>query len=267
MRVLLGQVEPVPGDVETNARTVADAVAARPHLDLAVFPELFLCGYAPARAGELAVEADGPELAPVAEVAARAGAAVIVGFAERLDGGGVANAAACFDADGRLAAIYRKTHLFGAAEHEAFAAGDALCVTDIAGVQVAPLICFDVEFPEPARAVSLAGAELLVTIAANMEPFADDLAVAVRARALENRRPHVYVNRTGRESGLRFCGASAAVAADGRVVTAAGARPALLEVDVDVTGPASSDADYLSQIRSDLEVERPHFSPTQGGTR
>jgi predicted amidohydrolase len=134
-------------------------------------------------------------------------------------------------------------------------------------VRAAPLICFDVEFPEPARAVSRAGAELLVTIAANMEPYAEDHALAVRARALDNRRPHVYVNRSGSESGLRFCGASAAVTADGRVVATAGGGPALLEVELDVAGPATPDVDYLSQIRSDLEVERPHLSSTQGGTR
>lgn len=266
MRVLLGQLEPATGDVGANAEAIADAVAARPDADLAVFPELILCGYAPERAEELAVDADGPELAPVAQAAANVRTAVIVGFAERVRGG-VANAAACFDRDGRLAAVYRKTHLFGAAEQAAFVAGDALCVTEVAGVQAAPLICFDVEFPEPARAVSRAGAELLVTIAANMEPYADDHALAVRARALDNRRPHVYVNRSGSESGLRFCGASAAVTADGRVVAAAGAGPTLLEVELDVAGPATPDVDYLSQIRSGLDVERPHLSPTEGGTR
>jgi predicted amidohydrolase len=266
MRVLMGQLEPLPGDPAANARAVADVVAAAPSADLAVFPELFLSGYAPERAGELAVRADGPELAVVAEAARHVRTAVVVGFAEQV-AGGTANAVACIGATGELAAVYRKTHLFGDAEREAFVAGDALCVTELAGVRVAPLVCFDVEFPEAARAVSLAGAELLVTVAANMDPYADDHALAARARALDNRRPHVYVNRTGRESDLRFCGASAAIGADGRVITTAGDEPAILEVEIDLTPPASSDVDYLSQIRSDLEVERPHLSTIQGGTR
>lgn len=266
MRVLLGQLEPAPGDLAANARAVADALAGHPDADLAVFPELFLPGYAPERADELAVDAGGPELTVVGEAAAAAATSVVVGFAERVEGG-VANAVACFDPDGRLAATYRKTHLFGPREHAAFTAGDALCVTDLGGVAIAPLICFDVEFPEPARAVSRAGAEVLVTVAANMDPYAEDHALAARARALDNRRPHVYVNRVGSESGLRFCGASAAIAADGRVLSSAGTDAALLEVDLDVAVGAPPDVDYLSQIRSDLEVERPHFSPTQGGTR
>ena len=266
MRVLLGQLDPVPGDLAANAEAIAEAIAAAPSADLAVFPELAVCGYAPERAHELAVHADGPELAPIAAAARAAGTAVVVGFAEAV-AEGVANAAACFDAGGEVTAVYRKTHLFGDGEHTAFVAGDRLCVTELAGVRVAPLICFDMELCEPARAVSLAGAELLVTLAANMEPYGHEHGVQMRARALDNRRPHVYVNRAGAESGLRFCGASAAVAADGRPITVAGDEPAVIEVEVDLAGPASADVDYLSQIRSELEVERPHLSPIQGGTQ
>ena len=47
------------------------------------------------------------------------------------------------------------------------------------------------------RALALAGAELLVTASANMEPFGPDHEIATRARALENRLPHVYVNAIG----------------------------------------------------------------------
>ncbi len=112
-------------------------------------------------------------------------------------------------APGTPPVVYRKANLFGAAERSAFVEGGELVVADVGGHRLGLLICFDVEFPETARALAAAGAKLLVTIAANMEPYGPDHALAARARALDNRRPHVYVNRTGRS---RVCGSSATAA-------------------------------------------------------
>ena len=72
----------------------------------------------------------------------------------------------------------RKVQLFGGAERTPSSRGRHCSSSSSPAVRVAPLICFDVEFPEPARAVAEAGAELLVTVAANMEPYGDDHAPA-----------------------------------------------------------------------------------------
>ena len=56
-----------------------------------------------------------------------------------------------------------------------------------------PMICFDVEFPEVARTLARRGADVLVTISANMEPLGPDHDTAASARALENGLPHLYV--------------------------------------------------------------------------
>lgn len=268
MRALLAQLEPQPGDLTANARAVADALAAEPTADLAVFPELFLGGYDPSRAAELAVPADDDgAFAPVRDAARSHGTAVLVGFAERVGGGGVANAVACIDADGGWRATYRKTHMFGGAESTTFVAGDTLRVVGLAGRRVAPLVCFDMEFPEPARAVAVAGAELLVTVAANMEPYGADHALAARARALDNRLPHLYVNRVGAEAGLRFVGGSLAVAADGSVIADLGAAPAVAAVELDLAPAPDADVDYLARLRADLPVEETVTMTTQGGAR
>ena len=63
------------------------------------------------------------------------------------------------------------------------------------------MICFDVEFPEVARSLAKAGANLLVTVSANMDPFGRDHDVFATARALENGVPHLYVNQVGRGRG------------------------------------------------------------------
>jgi (R)-amidase len=268
MRVLLGQLEPRPGDLGASAAAIVAALAAHPAADLAVFPELFLGGYDPARAAELAVTAQAEVWAPVCVAAREHSTAVVAGFAERLEGGGVANAVACIDRDGAWRATYRKTHLFGGAEEAAFVAGEELLVVELAGRAVAPLVCFDMEFPEPARAVAQAGAELLVSVAANMEPYGPDHALAARARALDNRRPHVYVNRTGAEAGLRFAGGSAAIARDGSVVAALDDRPAAITVDLDLdSGGPEPALDYLTQVRAGLAVRALLPTTTQGDIR
>ena len=121
---------------------------------------------------------------------------MVVGFAERTPDG-LANSVACFDRDGSARGVYRKTNLFGSEAEAGFAPGTELVIVELAGRRVAPLICFDIEFPEPARQVTLAGADLLVTASANMEPYYLDHAIGTVARAHENRRPHLFANMVG----------------------------------------------------------------------
>lgn len=273
VRVLLAQLAPVPGDVDANVAAVAELVAAQRDADLAVFPELFLCGYDPPAASALAVAADDRAFAPIRRAAREAGVAVLVGFAERAPEGAVWNSVACIDASGAWAGAYRKTHLFGPVEAATFALGDDYLVVRLAGARVGPMICFDVEFPEPARAVAVAGAELLVTVAANMTPYADQHRLAARARALENRCPHVYVNRVGHEAGLAFVGGSCVVDAEGRVLAEAGpgdldraGAPGVLLVDLPVGGRPHDDFSYLEHLREPLPVRRidPPGGPAAG---
>jgi predicted amidohydrolase len=89
------------------------------------------------------------------------------------------------------------------------------------------MICFDVEFPEVARTLARRGADMLVTISANMEPFGPDHDTAARAQALENGLPHLYVNLVGEVDPNRFTGNSQVVDLEGRVLLRAGGKPQL----------------------------------------
>jgi len=250
---LLAQIEPVLRDPPANAARAAEAIATHPDVDIAVFPELYLSAYDLRALDETARPADCDELATVAAAAAGAGTAVVVGFAERSGDGTYANAVACIDRDGTLAGLYRKTQLF-AGERKVFRPGRELLLVRLAGVAVAPLICFDVEFPELARALARAGAELLVTSSANMAPYGPDHEVASRARALENHLPHLYANATGTVRRLEFVGVSRSVAADGTVLAQAGAGEELVVAPVGAHGPVEESVDYLRQLPERLPV-------------
>lgn len=254
LRVVLAQLAAAPRDLEANAETIRAVLGAHPDAELAVFPELFLCGYTTDRVAELAIELDDPVLAAIGEACRAHGTAVVIGFAERARGRGdgtaaVRNSLAVFDADGRLAAVYRKRNLFGA-EALAFDPGDADALGELDAVRLGPLICFDIEFPEPARRLALAGAELLVSIAANMEPYFPDHELASRARALDNRLPHVYVNAIGEADGFRFVGGSRAVRPDGSVAVELGSGPEVAAVELPIAAPVAPAVDYLRFLRT-----------------
>jgi predicted amidohydrolase len=250
---LLAQLESALRNPFANAERAAEALAAHPEADIAVFPELFLGAYDLRSLDVTARPADCDELAAVAEAAARAATAVVIGFAERGSRGSLFNSVACFDRDGTPAGVYRKTQLF-AGERKVFRAGRELRIVQLAGLAAAPLICFDVEFPELPRALARAGAELLVTASANMEPYGDDHELATRARALENHLPHLYANAVGTIGRLSFVGRSRAVSSSGEVVAEAGAGEQLLVAPVVTAGAVDESIDYLRQLPGPLPV-------------
>jgi predicted amidohydrolase len=232
VRALLAQLASVPGQTQANAERAVETLGAHPDVEIAVFPELYLGGYDLALVPQSARASDCPELLAIADAAAAVSTAVVLGFAERAEDGTFFNSVACIDRDGSLAGVYRKTRLFGA-EPDVFEPGDTLEVVRLAGLDVGPLICFDIEFPEPARALAAAGAELLITASANMAPFGPDHERASRERAVENHVPHLYANGVGAIGGFQLVGGSRSVDASGAVLADAGlAQENLLVVPV-----------------------------------
>ncbi len=251
MIVTLAQLAPLPRDVEANLERACALVDSSGGSDLVVLPELFLSGYELEDPAGYAVELRGDEMCRLGRVARAAGTAVIVGVAERAEGG-TANTAACLDASGRLVDAYRKTHPFGA-ERDAYVEGRELVTVGLAGRAVGLMICFDMEFPEVARTLAGQGADMLVTISANGPPFGPDHAVFARARALENGLPHVYVNRAGEQDGLDFCGESVVVDPEGRTIAECGSgAEATLDVELGPPGRADPRTRYREQLRAEL---------------
>lgn len=252
IRVLLAQRFPVAGECARNAADAAELLAAYPDVDLAVFPELFLCGYDVAQVHRYGLGPDAEPLGVLRRACAASGTALVAGFAERDDAGGPPyNAMLCADRDGSVAGVYRKTHLYGA-ERTAFTAGDRLACVTLAGIRIAPMICFDLEIPEVARTLARDHPALLVAIAANMDPYAEDHELASRSRALENRTPLIYVNRAGAEADLTFTGNSLATDGNAHVLTHLGRQPATAVVTVPLQTPVPPELDYRTQLRPDL---------------
>ncbi|KOU52868.1 carbon-nitrogen hydrolase family protein [Streptomyces sp. WM6378] len=244
-------------DVAANLKVLDEAAgrAAETGAGLIVCPELFLTGYAIGDdVAELAEAADGPSAQAIADIAVRHGLAVVYGYPER-DGDTVYNAAQLIGPDGSRLANYRKTHLFGCFEQEAFTPGDEPVVqAELNGLRVGMMICYDVEFPENVRAHALAGTDLLLVPTAQMHPFQFVAESVVPVRAFENQLYVAYVNRTGPEGEFEFVGLSCLAGPDGAARARAGRGTELVVGDVDPEFLAASRANnpYLRDRRPGL---------------
>ncbi|MBO3747953.1 carbon-nitrogen hydrolase family protein [Streptosporangiaceae bacterium NEAU-GS5] len=187
-RVALCQI-PVDRDPKVNLDTARDALRLAAGADLAVLPEASLTRFGRAIT-ELAEPLDGPFVSGLAEAAREHRIAVVVGTFEPV-GEKVANTAVAISADGSIQAAYRKIHLFdsfGAVESELVTPGNTPMVVDLAGLRLGLITCYDVRFPELARALVDRGADAFAVIAAWASgPLKEDHWVTmVRARAIEN---------------------------------------------------------------------------------
>jgi predicted amidohydrolase len=125
---------------------------------------------------------------------------------------------------GGASAAYRKIHLydsFGYRESDRLTAGPlAPVVVEVGGWRVGLMTCYDLRFPELARALVDRGAEVIVVPAAWVAGPAkiDHWRTLLRARAIENT---VYVAAAGQPA-PRYCGTSLVVDPLGRVLAEAG---------------------------------------------
>jgi predicted amidohydrolase len=161
VRIACCQIEPTIGDLSANAELIEAqiraAVEAGAHV--IVLPELATSGYMFADADEARATALTP--ADFANWSAAVGNSIAIGgFCEKGDDGKLYNSAVMVDADG-VVARYRKTHLWDR-EKLIFTPGDTLppVVNTKHGV-IAVMVCYDIEFGELTRRVTLDGAELI----------------------------------------------------------------------------------------------------------
>jgi deaminated glutathione amidase len=191
MRIALCQL-PISPDPAVNLERVAKAAAeaAAGGATLAVFPEATLARFG-TDLRSVAEPLDGPFGTGLARAARENGLAVVAGVFEPAPDGRVYNTAVAYDAAGALVAAYRKIHLFdslGEKESAVVAPGSELVVADLAGIRTGFATCYDIRFPELARALAARGAHLIVVPAAwAAGPFKEEHWVTlVRARAIEN---------------------------------------------------------------------------------
>ncbi|MGK9148278.1 carbon-nitrogen hydrolase family protein [Plantibacter flavus] len=239
MRIASGQFS-AGTDVEANLERVVALLgeAAAGGAELLVLPEM--SGYAtsapPSALAAAAQPLDGPFIAGVAAAAAARSVAVVVGTIEENPDGLPFNTLVAISAEGEIVATYRKVHLydaFGYAESDGITAGEITepFVLDLGDLRLGAMTCYDLRFPESARRLIDAGANVILLPAMWITgPGKEDAwTTLVRARAIENTAYVVSANQTGPLA----TGNSIVVDPAGVVVAAAGEAPGLVFADLE----------------------------------
>lgn len=206
-----------------EALGVLDSVCSgSPKPDLVVFPESMMRDFGDPGSdiSEFAEDLDGPFVKRLTELAGVHEVTLVAGMFERSeDPARPYNTLVVVEGEG-VRASYRKIHLydsFGYKESDRLLAGDLEpVVVEIGGFQVGLMTCYDLRFPEMARALVDRGAEVLVVPAAWVAGprKVDHWRTLLKARAIENT---VYVVAAG-QPGPRYSGHSMVVSPRGEVL-------------------------------------------------
>ena len=248
------------GNVEANLAVIEARVAeaARAGARLVLLQELhngaYFCQHESVDEFDLAEAIPGPSTERLGRLARQHGVVLVSSLFEKRAPGLYHNTAVVFEADGSMAGKYRKMHIPDDPsfyEKFYFTPGDlGFTPIDTSIGRLGVLVCWDQWYPEAARLMALAGAELLLYPTAIGWDPTDDQAEKTRQRdawllshrghAVANGLPVLSCNRVGHEpspldaSGIDFWGNSHVLGPQGEFIAEAGADPTILVAEIDL---------------------------------
>ena len=234
------------------------AEAARQGAKLVLLQELhngaYFCQHECVDEFDLAETLPGPSTERLSALAKQHGVVLVSSLFEKRATGLYHNTAVVFDADGSTAGRYRKMHIPddpGFHEKFYFTPGDlGFQPIDTSVGRLGVLVCWDQWYPEGARLMALAGAELLLyPTAIGWDPDDDQAEkdrqrdawiLSHRGHAVANGLPVLSCNRVGHEpspmgtSGIDFWGNSHVLGPQGEFLAQAGGEATVLLAEVDM---------------------------------
>jgi len=249
------------GDTRANMDVIAVRVAATAALgaQLIILQELhngpYFCQHESTETFDLAEPIPGPSTYALGDMAKQHGVVIVGSLFERRAPGLYHNTAVVLEKDGTLAGKYRKMHIPddpGFYEKFYFTPGDLdFTPIDTSVGRLGVLVCWDQWYPEAARLMALAGAELLIyPTAIGWDPSdppdektrqRDAWMLSHSGHAVANSLPVLACNRVGHEPsplgtpGIEFWGHSHIFGPQGEILAKTGTEPALLITEIDLT--------------------------------
>ena len=233
MKIALVQQHATPDRSANLERGLAATrAAAADGADVVAFAELAFDRFLPQdpatpEALALAEEIPGPITVPFQELAKELGIVVVLNLFER-EGDRTFDSSPVIDADGSILGTTRMVHITEYAcfhEQGYYAPGDTGApVFDTAKGRIGVAICYDRHYPEYLRALTLAGAQVIVVPQAGaVGEWPDGLYEAeMRVAAFQNGVFTALCNRVGKEPKLDFAGESFICNPAGEVIARAG---------------------------------------------
>jgi len=223
----LGQIEPRVCDKAYNIKRMREqaAKAAKSECDLIVFPEMSLTGYV---CRDLIYKVSepvrGPSMDKLQGIAREHNLHIVLGMPEESGARGIIHNSSVLLSPAGVVGVYRKMYLPTHSvfeEKRYFRPGHEIQTFDTAIGNIGMLICYDLFFPEIARLLTVAGAQIVICISASPSGRRDYFETLTKARAIENSVFLAYVNLVGIEDGLQFWGGSHVLSPEGKLLTKA----------------------------------------------
>ncbi len=238
MRIFCCQLDIVWEDKQANFRKVRRLLeeTVPPKRSLVVLPEMFATGFT--MNPEANCDLPGGETDRFLQGLARQHEiTVIAGQAVRDADGRARNQAVVVSPAGVLVGRYNKVHPFslgGEAEH--YAAGHEVVIFQWEGCTVAPLICYDLRFPELFRTAVRRGTQVFTVIANWPVKREMHWVTLLQARAIENQAYVVGVNRSGTDPKYTYSGRSMIVDPHGTILCEIGNEEGIISAAADLAG-------------------------------
>ena len=212
--------------------------ATIPRSSLVLLPEMFATGFSMDVAA-IAEEQGGATEQFLADTAREFGVFLLGGVVTRGAGGRGRNECVVFSPEGRLMARYCKMQPFTlGGETACYEAGDAPLLFQCGEISVAPFICYDLRFPELARAVAARHPHLITYIANWPNARLHHWTRLLQARAIENQCYVAGVNRIGNDPRFQHSGRTMIVDPHGEILADAGSTQGVIQATVDAAGLA-----------------------------
>lgn len=234
MHIVACQFDIAWKDRQENFARVRSLLSQRPTPpgSLIVLPEMFASGFT-MNVG-VALDAAGDTIVFLGELARSYQSTVVAGIVDKHADGRGLNQAVVIGPDGKEITRYTKMHPFTpAGESEHYAPGDTVVIFNHESFIVAPLICYDLRFPERFREAVRLGADVMIVIASWPAARAAHWTALLTARAIENQAYVVGVNRIGRDPAHTYPGLSSVIGPKGDVLVLADDKPTALHADLD----------------------------------
>jgi predicted amidohydrolase len=134
-------------------------------------------------------------------------------------GNNLMNRSLIFSNKGEIKNFYDKIHLFKPLEeHKYFCRGNRVVTEKLNDFVFGVMLCYDIRFPELAKALMLRGANVIFVSAEWPETRIEQWILLNRARAIENQIFIVACNRVGKSFGINFGGNSLIISPTGELI-------------------------------------------------
>lgn len=235
IRVGVLQLDVFHGDPGRNLRRVYDRLesAARSSCSVLLLPELWNATYPVTDPRALIAEGD-VFFEKIRSLAASYETWIITGSLAVSTKEGNKNRCYVFSPDGKKQAVYDKLHLYpGLKEPNLLVPGASLGFFRIDGTGCGVMICFDMEFPEVARALADKGALVFFVPGAWNRKYIRLWKTLLVSRAIENQVFVVGANRCDRGKRVSFGGQSMVIDPYGDIMLHMDDRPGFEQVFLD----------------------------------